>query len=321
MMTRVLIFFAVAVLAASTFGQNGAALASDRVYLIGPSDEITGKVLGESQFDFVVIVDEDGKIEIPFADQPVTAMCKSERDLRIEVAKLLSRYLKSPQISLQVTKRNSRPPVTVYGEVRNPNQYTLTRQTHLLDVLSAAGGVDSAKSGGMVQVFRTRPPLCSDPAAVEKWKAGSANGLDVPSQLYSLAALRQGSNDANPEILPGDIIVVPKAAPVYITGEVMHPGELAIPSDGLPITQAIAMSSGMTRDAKAKAVKVYRRKAGSPQPEMMLVNFNAIRSGQEKDFMLEPFDIVEVGKGPPSITDIFTGFLIGLPGRIPIPIP
>jgi len=59
MMTRVLIFFAVAVLAASTFGQNGAALASDRVYLIGPSDEITGKVLGESQFDFVVIVDEE----------------------------------------------------------------------------------------------------------------------------------------------------------------------------------------------------------------------------------------------------------------------
>ena len=58
MMTRLLISIAVAVLAGSAFGQNGA-LAPDKMYLIGPSDEITGKVLGESQFDFVVIVDED----------------------------------------------------------------------------------------------------------------------------------------------------------------------------------------------------------------------------------------------------------------------
>ena len=35
-------------------------------YLLGPGDEITGKVLGEAQFDFVATVNEDGKIEVPF---------------------------------------------------------------------------------------------------------------------------------------------------------------------------------------------------------------------------------------------------------------
>jgi len=319
MKVSLLIILITFVLSCCAFAQPSAPSA-ETVYLIGPSDEITGKVLGEPQFDFIVIVDEAGKIEVPFADQPVLAMCKSERELRIDVAKLLSKYLKSPQVSVQVTKRNSRPPISVYGEVRNPNQYTLTRRTHLLEVLSAAGGVDSAKSGGMVQVFRTRPPLCSDQSVVEQWKAGTANGLDVPSQLYSLAALRQGSNEANPEIFPGDIIVVPKAAPVYVTGEVVRPGEVAIPAEGLPLTQAIAMSSGMNRDAKQKSVKIYRRKTGSPQPEMLTVNFSAIKNGQEKDFMLQPFDIVEVGKGPPNMMDIFTGFLTGLPNRIPIPI-
>src|SRR5215207_3089806 len=77
-------------------------------YLIGPGDEITGKVLGEEQFDFVATVDENGKIEVPFFDKPVMAKCLSERELRTEVTKLLAKYLRSPQLSLRVTGRNSR---------------------------------------------------------------------------------------------------------------------------------------------------------------------------------------------------------------------
>src|SRR5688572_25458846 len=65
-------------------------------YLIGPGDEITGKVLGEPQFDFVATVDENGKIEVPFVEKPIQAKCLSEPDLRKEVAKLLSKYLKNP---------------------------------------------------------------------------------------------------------------------------------------------------------------------------------------------------------------------------------
>src|SRR5688500_13821052 len=72
-------------------------------YQIGPGDEITGKVLGESQFDFVATVDENGRIEVPFFEKPVLAKCLSERELRAEVTKLLSKYLKSPQLSLRVT--------------------------------------------------------------------------------------------------------------------------------------------------------------------------------------------------------------------------
>ena len=68
-------------------------------------------------------------------------------------------------------------------------------------------------------------------------------GLNVPSKIYSLTALRQGREEANPEILPGDIIVVPKAAPVYVTGQVVKPGEIDMPEGGLPLTQVIVKSS------------------------------------------------------------------------------
>jgi polysaccharide export outer membrane protein len=289
------------------------------VDLIGPGDEITVKVLGEPQFDFVATVDENGKLEIPFFESPLAAKCLSERDLRTEVTKMLAKFLKTPQVNLRVTDRKSRPPVSVLGEVRQQQQFNLTRRAFLLELLTVAGG-ESENSGGTVQVFRTRPPMCSEADQPEEWKAVAENGPGSAPRIYSIASLRQGNEESNPEIFPGDVIVVQKASPVYVTGEVIRPGELNIPEAGLPLTQAIAMASGITREAKTKNVKIYRRKSGSSQPEVIAVNYDQIKKGNEKDMMLQPFDIVEVDKSKKSIGDILLEAVTGIPNRLPIPI-
>jgi polysaccharide biosynthesis/export protein len=316
---KYLFVLVLAVSAAAVFAQTPAVSGeSQKGYMLGPGDEITAKVLGESQFDFVATIDADGRIEIPFVEKRIEAKCKTESELRNEITEMLKKYLKSPQVSVRVTQRNSRPPVSVYGEVRQQQLVPLTRRVYLLELISFAGG-ETEKSGGMVQVFRTRPPICAEPSQAD-WGPASTDGLNVPSRMYSLAALRQGREEANPEIFPGDIIVVQKAAPVYITGEVLKPGEMNIPAGGLPLMQAVAMASGMTREAKTKAIKIYRRKTGSTEPEVIAANYDQIRKGEQKDVMLEPFDIVEVGKANKSIGQIFMELLTGLPGRIPIPI-
>lgn len=290
-----------------------------RGYLIGPGDEIAGKVLGEPQFDFLATVDENGKIEVPFFEKPIMAKCLSERDLRTEVTTLLAKYLKTPQLSLRVTDRKSRPPVSIYGEVRQQQQFNLTRRAYLLELITVAGG-ESEKSGGMITVFRTRPPMCGDADQTADWKVAGDGGLGAPSRTYSLTSLKQGREGANPEIFPGDVVLVHKASPVYVTGEVIRPGELAIPEGGLPLTQAIAMASGITREAKTKNVKIYRRTNNSPQPEVIAVNYDQIKKGQQKDMMLQPFDIVEVDKSKKSIGDILLEAVTGIPNRLPIPI-
>jgi polysaccharide export outer membrane protein len=288
-------------------------------YLLGPGDEITVKVLGEPQFDFIATLDMDGRIEVPFVEKPIMAKCKTERDLRMEITDLLKKYLKSPQVTARVSKRDSRPPVSIYGEVRGQSQQlNLTRRAYLLELISFVGG-ETERAGGMVQVFRTRPPICAEPGQAD-WGPVSADGVNVPSRMYSLAALRQGRDEANPEIMPGDIIVVQKAAPVFVTGEVIRPGELNIPERGLPLMTALAMANGPTREAKIKDIKIYRRKPGAPDPQVIAANYDLIRKGQQKDVMLEPFDIVEVGKANKSIGQIFMDLLTGLPNRIPIPI-
>ena len=300
---------------------------SQRGYLVGPGDEITGKVLGEAQFDFVATVDENGKFQVPFFDQPIEAGCRSEKELRSEVAKLLSKYLRKPQISVRVTERKSRKPATIFGEVRNPQQVELRREARLLELLSFAGGVTD-DAGGMIQIFRTQPPICAEITEENDWKAESQNGLDVPSRMYSLGSLRLGKDEANPVIYPGDVIVVQKASPVYITGEVSSPQGIYLKEGGMSLTEAIAKIGGVRREAKTKDIKIYRLKANSKDREIISVNYDLIKKGTQKDVMLEPYDIIEVDKAKKSIAQTVleiaagigrtaaTGIGSGLPTRV-----
>ena len=279
-------------------------------YMIGPGDEITGKVLGEPQYDFVATVDEDGKIEVPFFDKPVMAKCRSERELRTDVTNLLSKYLRNPQASIRVTDRKSRPPATIYGEVEKPQQIELRRKATLVELLAFSGGIKE-EAGGMVQVFRTRPPMCSEASEDSQWKATTGDPTDVPSRMYSLSSVRMGKEEANPIIYPGDVIVVQKAAPVYVTGEVVSPQGIYLKEGGMSLTEAIAKIGGVRREAKTKDIKIYRLKSNSKEREVISANYDEIKKGLQKDIMLEPYDIVEVDKAKKGIAQTVLELVIG----------
>ena len=69
-------------------------------YLLGPGDEITGKVLGEEEFGFTAYVNADGNIMVPFFDKPIVAMCRTEKALRADLIMLLQKQLRNPQFSI-----------------------------------------------------------------------------------------------------------------------------------------------------------------------------------------------------------------------------
>lgn len=285
----------------TVFGQDVIVRPEDgRAYLIGPGDRVVGKVLGESEFSFEAVVDDDGKIQIPFSDEGLMVKCRSEKQLRTDVSDLWAKYLRNPQVTVQVTERKSRPPVTIYGEVLKQQQIELRRETRLLELISFAGGV-TEEAGGLIQVFRTRAPLCDDSTVETRWKAEADDGLEVPSRMYSLNSVKQGRDEANPVILPGDIIVVQKAAPVYFTGEVRAPRGVFIKDGSLSLSQAIAMVGGVNREAKTKDIKIYRLKENSKDREVIAVNYDLIKKGTQKDVFLQPYDIIEVDKAKKSV--------------------
>lgn len=280
-------------------------------YQLYPGDVVTGKVLGEDQFNFVSTVNEDGNIEVPFFDKPVSAKCRTALQLRADVTQLLSKYLRSPQLSLQITDRKGRPPVIVYGEVRTPTEVTLMRKATLIELLAISHGV-TEDAGGTIQVFRSQAPLCADGDRESIWKNDSNDPTTVPSKTYSLSSVKSGKEEANPIIYPGDVIVVQKASPVYITGEVMQPQGIYLKEGGMTLTEAIAKIGGPRPGAKTKDIKIYRLKtANSKEREIISANYDLIKSGKQKDIALEPQDIIEVDKAKDSLAQSILKIAVG----------
>jgi len=325
----VLLVLAVCCAAAATLAQEGGAPASQgavvntsssnaldamgiRKYLLGPGDVLDLRVYNEPQFNGPLVVDDEGNIAVPFIEQPIRAQCRNDREIKVDIVKALSKYLNKPQVNLRLTEAKSRPPAVVFGAVRSPSRVQMQRKVKLLDVLATSGGVTEA-AGGDIQIFHTEPVMCPDAedlAAVPIDTFQATDPTQVSYDVYSLRELKDGKQEANPIVRPGDIVIVPESQPVYITGAVRMPQGLYL-KDGMQLNQAIAMVGGLTREAKASEIVVWRRKKGQAEREKLIVNYNDIKKSKTKDMDLQAYDIVEVPDNSGSAKSFIKGLLMG----------
>lgn len=284
------------------FSQENSQMPNHKGYLLAPGDEIIVKVMGEKDFDFESALDENGNVSVPFFDEPVPAMCKTERDLQSDISKLLGKYIRTPRVSLKIKERKSRPPTTVYGAVRNPQPFVLMRAYRLSEILAQAGG-ETEEAGGIVQVLRPQAPICGSAEEIAEWKEQSNNAESIPRRLYTLSIIKKGNTDQeNPYVYPGDLVLVDKAKPVYLIGEVRGgQGGIYITERGLRLTDAIAMAGGVNREAKTKDIKIYRQRPNSLEKDIIPANLNEIKLNKQPDIMLEPYDVIEVDKARQSV--------------------
>jgi polysaccharide export outer membrane protein len=281
-------------------------------YVLGPGDVLDLRVYNEPQFNGPLVVDDEGNIAIPFIEQPIRAQCRSDREIKVDIVKALSKYLNKPQVNLRLTEAKSRPPAVVFGAVRSPQRVQMMRKVKLLDVLASSGGVTEA-AGGDIQIFHTEPIMCPDSedlAAVPADTFKPADPTQVGYDVYSLLALKDGKAEANPVIRPGDIVIVQEAQPVYVTGAVRQPMSLYL-KNGMQLKQAIAMVGGLAKEAKSSSVIIWRRKKGQSEPERMIVNFKDINRDKVKDIDLQPYDIIDVPDDSGSLRNTMRNMFLG----------
>ncbi|HYE14995.1 MAG TPA: polysaccharide biosynthesis/export family protein [Pyrinomonadaceae bacterium] len=282
-------------------------------YLLGPGDVLDLRVFNEPQFNGPLVVNDEGKVEVPFIEHPVPALCRTDREIKQDIVEALSKFLNKPQVSLRVAEMKSRPPAVVFGAVRSPTRVLMQRRARLLELLAQSGGVTEA-AGGDIQIFHTEPVMCPEPEVDVAKPINSyapADPTEVSYDVYSLTALKDGKNEANPYIRPGDIVIVQEAQPVFITGAVMAPQGLYLRESTRMLTQAIAQVGGLRKEAKGSGVVIFRRKPGSDQAEPLRVNLSDIRSGKAKDIPLQPYDIVEVPDNTGGVKGVLKGVLLG----------
>ena len=285
-----------------------------REYLLGPNDVVELRVFGEPQFDGTFAVDNDGKLVVPFVEQPINAQCRSVKEVRRDVESALAKFLKNPRVYMTIKDEKSRTPATVYGAVRSPAPYEMRRPARLLELISKSGGVTEQQSG-TIQIFHTQPLLCPEPEemqAAAQVQSGE-DALGVPFTVYKVEDLKMGKSEANPYIRPGDVIYVAEALPIYVTGNVVQPSNLYL-KDGMTLSRAISIVGG-PRNAKESQVRIYRQKPGGLKSETLTIDYKAIKQGKKEDIALQPYDIIEVpeeGKfSPAGIAKLLTGFATG----------
>ncbi|NBC37656.1 polysaccharide export protein [Novosphingobium sp. FSY-8] len=156
--------------------------------VIRENDRLSIRVLGEAELTSDAYrVDGNGTIQVPMAgDLKVAGLNPMQvRDLLYRA--LSSRYIRDPKIAVNIVER-AKSVVAVEGAVREPGVYEVLPGSTLLSALALARSPTNVARLDSVMVFRF----------IDGQRMGAR---------FNLVDIRNG-RAADPEILPGDTIVV-----------------------------------------------------------------------------------------------------------------
>ena len=295
MMRRVmLLFFAIALLDVPAVAQHtpmpqstvAAPGAAD--FIIGPDDVLDISVFDVPELSHQYRVDPRGTISVPLLPEPLKAGGLTPEQLADRLAnELRERGLVSdPHVS--VVPRESRGhSVAITGAVRNPQIFPVLGQTHLLDLISQAGGLTD-NAGSTARITRA---------------TGSAADASASPQIITidLKKLFDGSDASlNVPIRSGDWINVPQAGVVYIVGAVNHPGVFPLNTSHqqLTVLEALALAQDTKPTAMRSKAMIVRRGEQYPDGRKEIpVDLGQLASGKQFDEPLLANDILFVPDG------------------------
>ena len=287
--------------------QSMAADAKNDRYRIGFQDVLEIQVFRHPELSQRIPVGPSGNIVLFRLDEPVAAICKTERELAAEIEnayKNKQKYLRDPRVNVIVAEQKSQA-VAVIGAVERPGNYFVNRRVHLLEMLAMAGG-PSKESGTRLLVART--------GSTSDCKEKSDGPVDenISVVAFKIRDIQEGKESF--WMKPGDVISVMDADVVYVYGNVNKQGSYKV-REPITLTQAIVSAEGLKPAAKKSNVRVLRQRPGSTERDDFVYDLNAIDKGTIKDPFLEPNDIVAVSQD--TAKAILRGITDTIKGTIP----
>jgi polysaccharide biosynthesis/export protein len=168
-------------------------------YKITLTDLLRVDIYQEDDLRTMSRVDAKGKINLPLVGEVVVAgLTVSEAQKAVENAYRDGRYLRSPQVTINVEAYAARE-VSIQGQVRSPGRYPMPIETAMtvLELVTRAGGFTDTAKGTAVNVTRVAPDGTKQVFTI-----------DVDSLLKGKSRANIGDNSLMLE--PGDIVFVPE---------------------------------------------------------------------------------------------------------------
>jgi polysaccharide export outer membrane protein len=127
---------------------------------------------------------------------------------------------------------------------------------------------------------------------VEAYATQNVSVMGQVQYYYSNAALTALSDD--PMVYPGDTVIVPKAAVVYVLGDVSKPGGYPMSTNNsrMTVLQAIALAGYANHTAAVGKSRLVRETAEGV--EEIDLQISAIQKGKKPDVALLPDDVVYI---------------------------
>jgi polysaccharide export outer membrane protein len=158
-------------------------------YVIAPQDVLQVTVFQVPDLSKSVQVNGNGDVTLPLIGQ-VHVSGKGVEQAQQEIAeKLGKKYVRSPQVTVLVTKSGQR--VTVNGSVKNPAVLTIDGRLTLSQAIAATGGLGDLANSNRIHVARVSDELVKD-------------------TVFDLDQIQSGAI-ADPTLQGGDIVVVEDA--------------------------------------------------------------------------------------------------------------
>lgn len=246
---------------------------SGKEYTVGPEDVLVIGVWDNEDLKRTVEVSLEGTFTFPLIGK-VNANGFSVFELENLIEKRLADgYIIAPQVTVDVKEYQSKK-VFLLGEVKSPGSYVLKRRTHILELISEAGGFTDM-AGRTIKIVRPKSPKQSG------WQLSSG---EEESEIITLdlGKFKADSTYDTFFIASGDHIYVNKVTRIFVSGEVQRPGDFKWESD-LTVHQAISLAGGPTEKAALKRTKIVRVKNGKEKEIKVLM-----------DDLVAPNDIIKV---------------------------
>ena len=180
--------------AASSTAPAVSPAATTQEYLIGPGDTLQVFVWEEPELSVTVPVRPDGRVSTPLIED-LTAVGKTPTQLEQEMERILSEFIRSPQVSVIVqtfvgTFENQ---IRVLGQAAQPKSVPYRDGMTLLDVMLEVGGLTEFAAGNRARVVRV------------------VDGESKEIRVKLADLLRRGKVKENIPMRPGDIVIIPEA--------------------------------------------------------------------------------------------------------------
>lgn len=240
---------------------------------IGPGDLLDIVVFDTPELSSHVRVTQDGFANLPVIGRvDFNGLNADQAARRLESLFRSRNLLLEPHVTVFIVEYASQG-ATISGEVRQPGIYPTLGRRRLLDMIAIAGGI-SATAGKSASIIRRDDPT---------------HPLTVALQMSAAHLAAQ----QNPDILPGDTIVVSKAGVVYIVGDVARAGGFLVDNnERLSTAQALALAGGANRTASLSKTRLIRKVEGGR--EEYTLDLAKLLKGQQADLQLNDGDIIWV---------------------------